>query len=136
MKISIYILISLLSAPAIACRPDINGIKESMDTADNVHVGYVTGITNITFEASLNKERNTEFVVIPEFHRMRIFVEKMLKGERRNILNTNGPFCNVFYDIREKVYVFESKEREHPFALSEADFKSIYLELFDSLSNQ
>lgn len=135
MKYISIILLVMLSLPSNACRPNFYYIKDQIEKSPNVYLGRVTGIRDVSYEKSLQEKGDNEIITIPGEHEMRFFVNKTLKGESKTVLNSGGPFCGRYYDIRGKVFVFQHTNHQYYFALSENDLKDLHPDVYKKLSN-
>ncbi len=137
MKNLILFILLTLSIHANACRPNLNPIKLNIEQATDVQVGFVTGIRDVSYEDSL-KYSDGEIIIIPGHREMRIFLTQRIKGNAKinEAIVAGGTFCGNFYDIHEKVYVFNRLDSELLFALSEDDLMNIHHDIYIEFSNK
>ena len=123
--------------PSFACRPSSNHINQMMENASNIYLGYVTGIHNVTYENQLkDKGGKLDVIVVGnEDILMRIYVTKILKGKKEQVIFAKGPYCSFSYNIRDKVYVFTHKDSKHPFSINEKSLKEMNLKLYKKLKS-
>ncbi len=135
MKYLLAIFLIIFIDHAQACRPYIEGFKQSLEQSNEIYFGVVTGLRDLSLEQGLESSSEDENVVIALSNmEMKVFIKDVVLGKNEDkYINTSGAFCGHGNEIGEEVYVFISSDRNKPFTVTEESLKDIHPDFFKQI---
>ncbi|MDP5138546.1 hypothetical protein ORJ04_21600 [Rheinheimera baltica] len=124
----ILIIFTLFSVSANACRPAFRTIAEHINESTSVHVGYVTGVTNKSFESHVTLKKSDDIIMVPESFSMRVAVSETLKGKNFEIIEEAYTHCSRKFKLKEKVVIFIKPDYDSAFILGDSYLDELYKE--------
>jgi hypothetical protein len=128
MRLFLVLAIILFSVSANACRPAFRTVAEHILESTSVHVGYVTGIKNKSFESHITSKEGDDIIRVPESFSMRLAVSETLKGKEVEIIEEAYSHCSRKFNLKDKVVIFIKPDYKSAFILNDSHLTELYKE--------